>query len=65
MRTAYFCEPNTCTCATPSTVEMRCASVVCAYSSSVESGSRSEVSARNRMGESAGFDFWYEGGRMS
>jgi len=23
MRTAYFCEPNTETCATPSTIEMR------------------------------------------
>ena len=25
MRTAYFCAPYTCTCATPETVEMRCA----------------------------------------
>jgi hypothetical protein len=25
MRTAYFCEPYTCTCATPLTVEIRCA----------------------------------------
>jgi hypothetical protein len=24
-RTAYFCWPNTCTCATPLMVEMRCA----------------------------------------
>jgi hypothetical protein len=34
-RTAYFCEPKTVTWATPLTVEMRCAMVVCAYSSTV------------------------------
>ena len=45
-RTAYFCEPITCTCATPLIVEMRCASSVSAYSSTVESGSVDEVSAR-------------------
>jgi len=43
MRTAYFCEPNTCTCATPLTVEMRCAMKVVAYSSIAESGSVGEV----------------------
>ena len=32
-RTAYFCEPNTVTWATPLMVEMRCARLVCAYSS--------------------------------
>ena len=57
-RTAYFWEPKTFTCATPATVEMCCARKVSAYSSSRESGSWSEVSARYRMGESAGFDFW-------
>jgi len=46
MRTAYFCEPNTCTWATPFTVEMRCAMSVVAYSSSCERGSVAEVSAR-------------------
>jgi len=34
-RTAYFWEPNTCTCATPVIVEMRWARFVCAYSSTV------------------------------
>ena len=34
-RTAYFCEPKTLTCATPLTIEMRCATLVCANSSSV------------------------------
>ena len=29
-RTAYFCSPNTCTCATPLMVEMRCAITVSA-----------------------------------
>ena len=45
MRTAYFCEPYTLTCATPLTVEMRCARFVCASSSSCESGNTFEVSA--------------------
>src|SRR5437867_12792028 len=46
MRTAYFADPNTCTCATPSTVESRCARNVSAYSSSADSGIVAEVSAR-------------------
>ena len=46
MRTAYFCGPNTCTCATPLMVEMRCAMKVVAYSLMEESGSVGEVSAR-------------------
>ena len=62
MRTAYFCEPNTETCATPSTIEMRCASTFSAYSSSFESESSFEVSTRKRIGWSAGLTFWYEGG---
>jgi hypothetical protein len=56
-RTAYFCAPNTCTCATPLTIEMRCAIVVSAYSSSVDSGSVFEVSARIQTGWSAGLTF--------
>ena len=43
-------------------MEMRCARLVSAYSSTVESGSVGELSARYRMGWSAGFTFWYEGG---
>src|ERR1700752_1430417 len=64
MRTAYFCDPNTWTCATPLTVESRCARNVSAYSSSVGSGMVVDVSARNRIGESAGLDLLYEGGWM-
>ena len=44
-RTAYFCAPYTSTCATPETVEMRCAMIVSAYSSSVERASVGVVSA--------------------
>src|SRR5882724_1789013 len=44
--TAYFCEPRTCTCATPLTIEMRCAMRVCAYSSSVHGGSVVDVTTR-------------------
>jgi len=46
MRTAYFWEPYTCTCATPDTIEMRCARNVSAYSSSWESGRVVERSAK-------------------
>ena len=56
-RTAYFCAPYTSTCATPLTIEMRCAMSVSPYSSSVQSGSVGEVSARKRIGWSAGFTF--------
>ena len=62
MRAAYLAAPNTCTCATPLTIEMRCASVVSAYSSRVESGSVAERITRNITGWSAGFTFWYDGG---
>src|SRR5262245_2890465 len=62
MRTAYFCAPNTETWATPATIEIRWARAFSAYSSSWESGSIGEVSARNRPGWSAGLTFWYEGG---
>ncbi len=46
MRTAYFAEPKTCTCATPLTVESRWARNVSAYSSRVASGSVVEVRVR-------------------
>ena len=45
-RTAYFCDPKTNTCATPLIVEIRWARFVCAYSSTVYSGSVGELSAR-------------------
>ena len=45
-RTAYFCEPKTCTWATPWTIEIRCAIRFSPYSLSVESCSVFEVSAR-------------------
>ena len=50
MRTAYFCDPYTCTCATPLIVEIRCPMKVVAYSSMAESGSVGEVSARYSTG---------------
>ncbi len=43
---------------TPLTIEMRCASSVSAYSSTVYSGSVAEVSDRYSTGLSAGFAFW-------
>src|SRR5256885_17080093 len=64
MRTAYFAEPNTWTCATPLTVDRRCARNVSAYSSSADSCSVPDVRARYRIGESAGFDLLYDGGCM-
>ncbi len=64
MRTAYFCVPSTRTCATPPTIDSRWASVTSPNSSSVESGTTSDVSASVRIGASAGLVFWYDGGRM-
>jgi len=61
-RTAYFCAPKTCTCATPLTVETRGAIIVSAYSLTVHSGSVGDDSARNRIGWSAGLTFRKEGG---
>src|SRR5215831_8960294 len=58
IRTAYFCDPYTCTCATPSTVEMCWARNVSAYSSSADNDSVGELTAMKRIGESAGFTFW-------
>ena len=54
MRTAYLAAPKICTCATPLTIEMRCAIVDSAYSLTVESGSVAERSARNITGWSPG-----------
>ena len=62
MRTAYFCAPNTLTCATPESCEMRCAMSVSAYSSTTESGSVADESAANSTGWSAGLTFWNDGG---
>jgi hypothetical protein len=62
MRTAYFCEPNTFTCATPLTIEMRCPMVDCAISSRVESGSVGERRMMKKIDWSAGLTFWYDGG---
>ena len=45
-RTANFCAPITCTCATPFTMEMRCAMVVSAASSTCDRLSVDELSAR-------------------
>jgi hypothetical protein len=53
-RTAYFCEPKTWTCETPSTIEMRWAIRVSPYSFRADSGSVGLVRARYRMGWSAG-----------
>ena len=44
IRTAYFCEPYTTTCATPGTIEIRCARRVSPNSSTSDIGSVSEVS---------------------
>ena len=49
IRTAYFCEPNTLTCATPLTIEIRWATTDCAISSSVESGSVDDRRMRKKI----------------
>ena len=50
IRTAYFWGPNTWTCATPFTIEMRCEIVESAYSFTVESGNVGERRTRNITG---------------
>src|SRR5581483_8109081 len=60
--TAYFWLPRTCTCATPLTIEIRCAMRVSAYSSSVHGGTVVDVMTRYRIGWSAGFTFVNVGG---
>ena len=62
MRTACFCEPNTFTCATPLTMEMRCATVVWAISSIVDSGSVLDRRTMKKMDWSPALTFWYDGG---
>jgi hypothetical protein len=61
-RTAYFIAPYTCTCDTPSTIEMRCAIRVSAYSSISGNESTSEFKAKKRIGLSDGFDLRMLGG---
>ena len=39
IRTAYFWEPKTSICATPATIDSRCAIDCCAYSSIIDKGS--------------------------
>ena len=50
------------TCATPVTVDSRCAMTVSAYSFTCDSGSVSELSARNMIAWSAGLTFCSDGG---
>src|ERR1017187_363279 len=61
-RTAYFIPPWTSTSATPVIMERRWATLVSAYSSTVEMGSVSEDNARLRTGAAAGFDLCHCGG---
>src|SRR3954447_11022579 len=60
--TAYFWLPSTWTCATPDTIEMRCAMRVSAYSSSVHGGIVVDVITRYRIGWSAGLTLVKVGG---
>ena len=62
MRTAYFAAPKIPTCATPLTVEIRCAIVDSAYSSTVQMGRSGDRSASSTTGWSPGLTFWYDGG---
>ena len=55
MRTAGFCPPLMETNPTPGNWAIFCASVVSAMSSTLDSGSESELSASVRIGASAGF----------
>src|SRR5438067_2342555 len=63
-RTAYFAEPNTPTCATPSTIDKRCAMVVSAYSSSCVIDNTFDVNARKRIGADDGLCLCADGGSM-
>jgi len=63
-RTAYFADPNTLTCDTPSTCDRRCAIVVSATSSSAVSDIEFDVSAKKRIGDAAGFCLRYDGGMI-
>ena len=57
MRTAGFCWPLTVIWATPLICESCWARIFSAESSTTVSGSEAEVSARSRIGESAGLTF--------
>ena len=59
--TAYFCEPPRPTDATPLTIEIRWA-MVCAYSSTTDSGSVGEFRPSISTGWSAGLTFCRDGG---
>src|SRR5260370_41843789 len=62
MRTAYCCEPYTCTCATPLNVDICCASRFSAYSATVEVGNVVDDSTICMIGASAGFTLRCVGG---
>ena len=62
MRTAGFCPPLIETRPTPGSCEIFCASAVSARSSTFDSGRELEVSARVRIGASAGLTLLYIGG---
>src|SRR5215813_3983588 len=61
-RTAYLAAPNTLTCATPLTIEIRCAIVDSAYSLICDIASVPERSTRKSTGWSPGFTLLYDGG---
>src|SRR5258706_9924762 len=61
-RTANFCAPITCTCATPFTIEMRGATTVSANSSSSDIDIVLETRLRKIIGSSAGLDLRNDGG---
>ena len=58
IRTAYFCEPNTSTWATPDSIDSRCAIVCCAYSSIIDNGSVADRSTSRITDWSPGLAFW-------
>src|SRR6202140_3257576 len=62
MRTAYCCEPYTCTCAPPLMVDICCASRFSAYSATVDSGKVVDDSTMFIIGASAGFTLRCVGG---
>ena len=64
-RTAYFAEPLTLTCDTPSTIEMRGAMMSSAYSSTFAMSRLSDVRLICRIGWSAGFILRNDGGAVS
>ena len=61
-RTANFCDPKMLTCATPLTIEIRCATWDCAISSSIASDNVDDRRTMKKIDWSAGLTFWYDGG---